>query len=233
MSIVNSTYTSKTTNGSSLWQFGTEFQFHQVVATTDDYHRWSSAASRLAFDNEVRMAERYANIDGDDHFRKNNFLDLSLKYSEMKIHHPFHGQQLDKWYKTLPSAEMLPRNEVLGGFIFVCNNETMQEDLRRQLFGLPQKYKDSVRAITPGIPLFLYNYTSHQLHGVFQVRIQIKKKCKPLEEDAFRPILHHYDGPKFRLQLSVPEALALLDLFKEEDLSPMVAVAGLQEARAH
>lgn len=33
----------------------------------------------------------------------------------------------------------------------------------------------------------------------------MKKKCKPLEEDAFRPVLYHYDGPKFRLQLSVPE----------------------------
>lgn len=154
--------------------------------------------------------------------------------------------QADKWYKTLPPAEMLPRNEVLGGYIFVCNNETMQEDLRRQLFGLPQKYKDSVRAITPGLPLFLYNYTAHQLHGVFQavsfggsnidptawedkkcrgesrfpaqVRIRVKKMCKPLEEDSFRPILFHYDGPKFRLQLSVPEALALLDLFKEDQM---------------
>ncbi|KAK9988049.1 hypothetical protein SO802_028288 [Lithocarpus litseifolius] len=38
-----------------------------------------------------------------------------------------------------------------------------------------------------------------------KVRIQIKKKCKPLEEDEFRPILHHNDGPKFRLKLSVPE----------------------------
>lgn len=35
--------------------------------------------------------------------------------------------------------------------------------------GLPPKYKDSVRAITPGLPLFLYNYTAHQLHGVFEV----------------------------------------------------------------
>ncbi|KAK9941521.1 hypothetical protein M0R45_007226 [Rubus argutus] len=153
-------------------------------------------------------------------------------------------QQQQLWHKTLPQAEMLPRNEVLGGYIFVCNNETMQEDLHRQLFGLPQKYKDSVRAITPGLPLFLYNYTAHQLHGVFQavsfggsnidptawedkkckgesrfpaqVRIRVKERCKPLKEDAFRPILHHYDGPKFRLQLSVPEVLALLDLFKED-----------------
>ncbi|GFP82767.1 b2 protein [Phtheirospermum japonicum] len=76
---------------------------------------------------------------------------------------------LDKRYKTLPAAETLPRNEVLGGYIFVCNNDTMQEDLKRQLFGLPPRYRDSVRAITPGLPLFLYNYTTHQLHGIFEV----------------------------------------------------------------
>ncbi|MBA0630512.1 hypothetical protein Godav_002603 [Gossypium davidsonii] len=140
----------------------------------------------------------------------------------------------DKRFKTLPATETLPRNEVLGGYIFVCNNDTMQEDLKRQLFGLPPRYRDSVRAITPGLPLFLYNYTTHQLHGIFeaasfggsnidptawedkkckgesrfpaQVRIRIRKVCKALEEDAFRPVLHHYDGPKFRLELSVPEA---------------------------
>ncbi|GAV80921.1 LOW QUALITY PROTEIN: Dev_Cell_Death domain-containing protein, partial [Cephalotus follicularis] len=137
----------------------------------------------------------------------------------------------DKWYnhKTLPPAEMLPRNKALGGYIFVCNNETMQEVLHHQLFGLP-KYKDSIRAIIQRLPVFIYNCTTHQLHGVFevvgfggssidptawkdkkciresrfpaQVRIQIKKKCKPLEEDAFTPILYHYDGPKFWLQIN-------------------------------
>lgn len=149
----------------------------------------------------------------------------------------------DKRFKTLPAAEILPRNEILGGYIFVCNNDTMQEDLRRQLFGLPPRYRDSVRAITPGLPLFLYNYTTHQLHGIFeaacfggsnidptawedkkckgesrfpaQVRISVRKLCKPLEEDAFRPVLHHYDGPKFRLELSVPETLDLLDLCEQ------------------
>eukprot|EP01018_Ginkgo_biloba_P022984 Gb_36297 [translate_table: standard] len=156
------------------------------------------------------------------------------------------NSSLEKRFKTLPSSEMLPRNEILGGYIFVCNNDTMQEDLKRQLFGLPQRYRDSVRAITPGLPLFLYNYTTHQLHGTYQavsfggsnidptawedkkckgesrfpaqVRIRVRKVCKPLEEDAFRPVLHHYDGPKFRLQLSVPETLALLDLFTENSL---------------
>lgn len=152
----------------------------------------------------------------------------------------------DKRFKSLPPAEILPRNTTLGGYIFVCNNDTMQEDLKRQLFGLPQRYRDSVRTIQPGLPLFLYNYTTHQLHGIYeaasfggsnidptawedkkcrgesrfpaQVRIRVRKQCKPLEEDSFRPILHHYDGPKFRLQLSIPEAVELLDLFMENEL---------------
>lgn len=151
----------------------------------------------------------------------------------------------DKRFKSLPPAETLPRSETLGGYIFVCNNDTMQEDLKRQLFGLPQRYRDSVRTIQPGLPLFLYNYTTHQLHGVFeaasfggsnidptawedkkcrgesrfpaQVRIRVRRLSKPLEEDSFRPVLHHYDGPKFRLQLSIPETLALLDLFSESE----------------
>ncbi|XP_044476221.1 B2 protein-like [Mangifera indica] len=151
----------------------------------------------------------------------------------------------DKRFKTLPPSEALPRNETIGGYIFVCNNDTMAENLKRELFGLPPRYRDSVRAVTPGLPLFLYNYTTHQLHGVFeaasfggtnidptawedkkcpgesrfpaQVRVFKRKNCVPLEEDSFRPILHHYDGPKFRLELSVPEALSLLDIFEEQD----------------
>ncbi|XP_020593463.1 B2 protein-like [Phalaenopsis equestris] len=153
------------------------------------------------------------------------------------------GSALDKRFKTLPPSEALPRGEAVGGYIFVCNNETMEENLKRQLFGLPPRYRDSVRAITPGLPIFLYNYSTHQLHGIFeaasfggtnidpaawedkkhpgesrfpaQIKVVTRKNCEPLEEDSFRPILHHYDGPKFRLELSVPEALALLDVFTE------------------
>uniref|UniRef100_A0A2N9FEL4 DCD domain-containing protein n=1 Tax=Fagus sylvatica TaxID=28930 RepID=A0A2N9FEL4_FAGSY len=159
---------------------------------------------------------------------------------------------VDKRFKTgclvrvLPPSESLPRNETVGGYIFVCNNDTMQENLKRQLFGLPPRYRDSVRAITPGLPLFLYNYSTHQLHGIFeaasfggtnidptawedkkcagesrfpaQVQVVTRKVCEPLEEDSFRPILHHYDGPKFRLELNVPEAISLLDIFESQDL---------------
>ncbi|MCD7450902.1 hypothetical protein HAX54_008964 [Datura stramonium] len=38
---------------------------------------------------------------------------------------------VDKRFKTLPPAESLPRNETIGGYIFVCNNDTMAENLKR------------------------------------------------------------------------------------------------------
>ncbi|XP_034674616.1 B2 protein-like [Vitis riparia] len=214
---------------------------HQLImgaTAASQYQTWRIPATRVAHNGQTQWPD-------DDHHRLTRPIDEPMRNWDTKLQHYFHLHQPDRWYRTLPPSEMLPRNEALGGYIFVCNNDTMQEDLRRQLFGLPQKYKDSVRAITPGLPLFLYNYTAHQLHGVYQamsfggsnidptawedkkcrgesrfpaqVRIRTKKKCKPLDEDAFRPILYHYDGPKFRLQLSVPEALALLDLFEEED----------------
>ncbi|KAI4338713.1 hypothetical protein MLD38_023737 [Melastoma candidum] len=41
----------------------------------------------------------------------------------------------DKRFKTLPPSESLPKNEAVGGYIFVCNNDTMQENLKGQLFG--------------------------------------------------------------------------------------------------
>lgn len=43
-----------------------------------------------------------------------------------------------------------------------------------------------------------------------QVRVATRKNCEPLEEDSFRPILHHYDGPKFRLELNIPEVLPVI-----------------------
>jgi hypothetical protein len=41
----------------------------------------------------------------------------------------------DKRFKTLPASEALPRGQAIGGYIFVCNNDTMDENLRRELFG--------------------------------------------------------------------------------------------------
>jgi hypothetical protein len=43
--------------------------------------------------------------------------------------------------------------------------------------------------------------------------VRLREERPPLEETKFRPILFHYDGPKFRLELTVAEAEDLLKLF--------------------
>ncbi|KAE8021328.1 hypothetical protein FH972_007229 [Carpinus fangiana] len=120
---------------------------------------------------------------------------------------------VDKRFKTLPATETLPRNEVLGGYIFVCNNDTMQEDLKRQLFGnllfLIFSWTQVKVPSFGGSNIDPTAWEDKKCKGESrfpaQVRIRVRKLCKALEEDAFRPVLHHYDGPKFRLELSVPE----------------------------
>ncbi|GMH06847.1 hypothetical protein Nepgr_008687 [Nepenthes gracilis] len=252
----------------SFWQLGDELRGHSKIL---EDHKWLMVASKLAEQTRSK-GERMNNLDlskgpadlrpmdrfgfqDDNKFESLNFNLLNLdpksgitdhnirEVNKANINSDDNASANDKRFKTLPAAETLPRNDVLGGYIFVCNNDTMQENLKRKLFGLPPRYRDSVRAITPGLPLFLYNYTTHQLHGIFeassfggsnidptawedkkckgesrfpaQVRIRVRKVSKALEEDAFRPVLHHYDGPKFRLELSISETLQLLDLCEQ------------------
>ncbi|KAK4389595.1 B2 protein [Sesamum angolense] len=42
-----------------------------------------------------------------------------------------------------------------------------KRDFVNNIEGLLPRYRDSVRAITPGLPLFLH-YSTHQLHGIFE-----------------------------------------------------------------
>ncbi|PHT52142.1 hypothetical protein CQW23_06604 [Capsicum baccatum] len=67
--------------------------------------------------------------------------------------------------------------------------------------GLPPRYRDSVRQITPGLPLFLYNYSTHQLHGVFEVEqrewdIFGPNRCAIAHGTGGRPGVQAYCGPK-------------------------------------
>lgn len=123
--------------GSSLWQP------QHGIASANELQGWRTVASRLAFDSQLRKMEENQCANEDGCYRKSLFsTDISVRNPAAKMkQYPFDRQQEQlgnsKWYsyKTLPPAELLPRNEVMGGYIFVCNNETMQEDLRRQLFG--------------------------------------------------------------------------------------------------
>ncbi|KAK8953952.1 hypothetical protein KSP39_PZI001976 [Platanthera zijinensis] len=79
---------------------------------------------------------KYGNINGSrDANNNSNNISISNNINLINGNNNNSNNAVDKRFKTLPSTEMLPRNEILGGYIFVCNNDTMQEDLKRQLFG--------------------------------------------------------------------------------------------------
>ena len=58
-------------------------------------------------------------------------------------------------------------DEPVGGVIFHCNNETIEENMERMVFGLVARKAELVERITPGMPVFLFNYSIKELHGGF------------------------------------------------------------------
>ncbi|KAK4345645.1 hypothetical protein RND71_035821 [Anisodus tanguticus] len=56
----------------------------------------------------------------------------------------------------------------LGGVIFGCKDNTMNECILKQLFGLPAPHFSYLKNIDPGLPLFLFNYSNRELHGIFE-----------------------------------------------------------------
>ncbi|KAB8080087.1 hypothetical protein EE612_000432 [Oryza sativa] len=69
--------------------------------------------------------------------------------------------QTENEFRELPEKE-------LGGVVFCCNNNTFDECFTKQLFGLPQRNILYVKNVKPGLPLFLFNYSNRQLHGIFK-----------------------------------------------------------------
>ena len=54
------------------------------------------------------------------------------------------------------------------GYIFLCNNRTERECLEKKLFGSPKSEWNRVSQVKEGDILFLLNYQSNRLHGVFE-----------------------------------------------------------------
>jgi len=68
------------------------------------------------------------------------------------------------------------------GYFFLCNNETQQECLDRKLLGATLGYKKIIPQINIGDKLFLYNYSTRRLHGVF---IAVSEAQENIEPDAW------------------------------------------------
>ncbi|XP_062180802.1 uncharacterized protein LOC133885158 [Phragmites australis] len=135
------------------------------------------------------------------------------------------------------------RENQLGGVIFGCKHDTIEECFRKQLFGLPSVHYSYVRNIKPGLPLFLFNYSDRKLHGLFeaaspgqmsidpyawskdgslstafpaQVHICMKTQYPPLLETQFKKVLsdNYYSHHHFYFELDHAQTIALLALFK-------------------
>ncbi|KAJ1691321.1 hypothetical protein LUZ63_015476 [Rhynchospora breviuscula] len=131
----------------------------------------------------------------------------------------------------------------LGGVIFGCKNNTMQECLTKQLFGLPSTHYSYIRNIDAGLPLFLFNYSDRTMHGIFkaagsgemnidpyawsddgtvktpypaQVRILTKTSCLPLSEDQFKKVIgdNYYTPSHFWFELDHAQTKKLISFFK-------------------
>ncbi|KAL5724681.1 hypothetical protein ACHQM5_007908 [Ranunculus cassubicifolius] len=140
------------------------------------------------------------------------------------------------------SMRNLSKSE-LGGVVFGCTHDTMEECLSKQLFGLPWQHISYVQNIEPGLPLFLFNYSDRKLFGIFeagsrgeqyldphgwtgkgsdktkfpaQVYIRTRLQCEPLLEKQFKPIIlkNYYTTSRFYFELDCSQANALISLFE-------------------
>ncbi|XP_049400007.1 uncharacterized protein LOC125864119 [Solanum stenotomum] len=147
----------------------------------------------------------------------------------------------------------LTKNQ-LGGVIFGCTVSTMNECLRNQLFGLPAPHISYVKNIDPGLPLFLFNYSNRELHGIYeaassgrmninpygwtldgsgrteypaQVQVRLRLHCRPLAESLFKPIIqenYYHDQRHFMFELDHVQAGNLISKFSSSLLAPIRSI---------
>ncbi|KAI3458484.1 hypothetical protein Pfo_015147 [Paulownia fortunei] len=146
-----------------------------------------------------------------------------------------------------PPARNLTKNE-LGAVIFGCKHHTITECLHEQMFGLPAAHYSYVKNVSPGLALFLFNYSDRKLHGIFeavssgqmninpyawitgegventpyaaQVRVDLRRQCRPLLEAEFKPIIakNYYAERLFWFELDKEQTKSLIKLFLSSPL---------------
>ncbi|XP_019158186.1 PREDICTED: uncharacterized protein LOC109154902 [Ipomoea nil] len=152
--------------------------------------------------------------------------------------------------KAAPNFSASVRNlskSDLGAVIFGCKHYTIQECFSKKLFGLPHLHSQYVKKVSPGLPLFLFNYSDRKLHGIFkavgngqlnidphawtggsvelteypaQVQFYIYKRCHALTEDQFSPIIadNYYATKLFWFELDKFQTAKLIELFSSSSV---------------
>lgn len=130
----------------------------------------------------------------------------------------------------------------LAGVIFGCSHQTFKECVTQLIFGLPALHFTYVQNISPGMPLFLFNYDDRKMHGTFeaashgkmninpyawtadgsvktqypaQVRVCIRQHCEPLAEATFKKAINanYYTNTHFWFELNHDQTEALMAIF--------------------
>ncbi|KAH0851259.1 hypothetical protein HID58_091073, partial [Brassica napus] len=140
------------------------------------------------------------------------------------------------------------------GAIFMSNSSTRRECLRRELFGLPMGQAGFVKHVKAGMFLFLFEFESRELHGVFQacsdgainiepgafcstgkqfpaqVKFTEKWRCRPLGEMEFRHAIsdNYFTAKKFNFGLSKSQVQRLLKLFSLKKLERSLSTRKLE-----
>ncbi|XP_057511216.1 uncharacterized protein LOC130793515 isoform X2 [Actinidia eriantha] len=130
------------------------------------------------------------------------------------------------------------------GAIFMSNASTKRECFGRKLFGLPSAMANFVKQVKSGMILFLFEFESRELYGVFratsdgamnivphafsssgkqfpaQVRFTPLWYCNPLSELEFRDAIqeNYFSWKKFNFGLSDDQVSRLLRLFSSRKL---------------
>ncbi|XP_057801116.1 uncharacterized protein LOC131016442 [Salvia miltiorrhiza] len=149
-------------------------------------------------------------------------------------------------------ARNLSKNQ-LGGVIFGCTKQTMEECHAKQLFGLPAAHFSYVKNIDPGLPLFLFNYNEKKLYGIYeaassgkmnidpyawtidgsdktrypaQVQIRLRLQCLALNENQFKlSIIDNYYGQShFRFELDHAQTSRLMSQFSSLAVAPSISI---------
>ncbi|KAH6802252.1 hypothetical protein C2S51_033698 [Perilla frutescens var. frutescens] len=171
------------------------------------------------------------------------------------------GENLRLKEKSEFSQRALKKDK-LGAVIFGCKHHTIAECLNKELFGLPAPHYAYVKNVTAGLTLYLFNYSDRTLHGIYeavscgkmnvnplawitsegteltpfpaQVRIREQRKCIPLLEAQFKPIIakNYYLENHFWFELDKEQNRKLMKLFVSSP-SPLPEKMLRLEKRSH
>lgn len=133
-----------------------------------------------------------------------------------------------------------------AGLVFLCSSSTIRECFHFRVFGLPAAQREVVERVVPGTKLFLFNFDTKELFGVFeaasrgglhlvpeafqdskatyaaQVRFNIFRECLPLADDIAKDVLRENFSQrgKFDCELSADQVLKIMQLFSRQEVRP-------------